>query len=650
MKAIVLGVRNGRAALLLEDGTTTYRRMQCRPGERVEVPEQKLRDNIISLPQSIKATAAAAVMFLLVGTGYFQARVPVSYVTMDVNPSMEYALNRSDKVVEVSALNEDAEAIVEELSVSGKPIVEAVNKTEDVMEEHGYLANGGSVLFSVSSDNDKHEDKLEAELSGSMDIRRTEKGREQLEYSVVRVSRDERKEAKKLSLSAGRFKQMLSVHGTESASDKLLVEEFQHKPVDEMIRSTEVQASASEGEESSDSVSESNTSANKVHDLKDGSQSGTTETEAAEGVSPSPKNSVSNPEALPKVPQEMKSLEDVSGDELGSSAPSMEQQSAGRPAGVEAPAKTNPAQPSSGENASGKAKGGNGGSKSGSVGSASNAGAAVQDIPSQPEYFQENGGTATEPKAEDTAAAEKKDDKKDTLGKEVSVEPGNELPKEEAAQQANEDIGAVEPEEETQPVYEPSPATEPEPGFQEDEVDRMRDSGAELQTEDGEQEMDETARQPGEEDSDLLNEASSEGSPKEDGSSDNASTEEGLDKEDSVEALNEDTAEEITLDVDPIEEADMRLPEEAVEKTGGENRSSDEKAALSDKASADDETEDELSLDEDLIEEELSKEVPEEEDSAAEELQDEELAEEVLFEEAGRNDVFEEEPEMASVE
>ena len=238
MKAIVLGVRNGRAALLLEDGTTTYRRMQCKPGERVEVPEQTMMDTIVAMPGAIKATAAAAAMFLLVGVGYAQTFLPVSYVTMDVNPSMEYALNRGDKVVEVSALNEDAEAIVKELSVSGNTIGEAVNKAEDVMEEHGYLENGGTILFSVSSNNDRHIDKLEAELSGSMDVRKTKKGKEELEYSVVRVSKGERNEANKLALSAGRFKQMLSEHGTESASDKSLVKEFQHKPVDEMTGSS----------------------------------------------------------------------------------------------------------------------------------------------------------------------------------------------------------------------------------------------------------------------------------------------------------------------------------------------------------------------------------------------------------------------------
>ncbi|MBR1629074.1 MAG: hypothetical protein IJ679_07405, partial [Lachnospiraceae bacterium] len=217
MKAIVLGVRNGRAALLLEDGTTTYRRMQCKPGQRVEVPEENAI--IASMPHGMKAAAAAVALFMVLGGTYFQTALPVSYITMDVNPSMEYALNRSDRVVEVSALNEDAKVIVEELSVSGERIGDAVEKAEDVLEEHGYLRDGGSVLFSVSSNDDTHSGKLEKELTGAMDKRIQKKEKSDLEYSVVRVSKDEREEAKKLSISAGRFKQLVVAHGTESASD-----------------------------------------------------------------------------------------------------------------------------------------------------------------------------------------------------------------------------------------------------------------------------------------------------------------------------------------------------------------------------------------------------------------------------------------------
>ena len=260
MKAIVLGVRNGRAALLLEDGTTTYRRMQCKPGQRVEVPEENAI--IASMPHGMKAAAAAVALFLVLGGTYFQTALPVSYITMDVNPSMEYALNRSDRVVEVSALNEDAKAIVEELSVSGERIGDAVEKAEDVLEEHGYLRDGGSVLFSVSSNDDTHSGKLEKELTGAMDKRIQKKEKSDLEYSVVRVSKDEREEAKKLSISAGRFKQLVVAHGTESASDKSLVQEFSHKPIDEMIGKKTVQKNG--GQSSQDLGSRNSSTASNV--------------------------------------------------------------------------------------------------------------------------------------------------------------------------------------------------------------------------------------------------------------------------------------------------------------------------------------------------------------------------------------------------
>ena len=228
MKAIVLGVKNGRAALLLEDGTTAYRYMKCRPGQRVEVPEQA--GVVRSMPRAVRTAAAAAAFALMISGGILYATaMPVSYVTEDVNPSMEYSLNRMDRVIGVSALNEDAKSIVEDLGVSGGTIQTAVDIAGRRMEEKGILDEDGYVLFSVTSDNDQRAQRLENVLSDMMD------GDGGLTFSVLRVSEDEHREARKLDMSAGRYKEMLNTEGKTAISDKKLISEFQHKPVREML-------------------------------------------------------------------------------------------------------------------------------------------------------------------------------------------------------------------------------------------------------------------------------------------------------------------------------------------------------------------------------------------------------------------------------
>ena len=57
---------------------------------------------------------------LLAGAGYAWVQTPVSYVSIDVNPSIEFALNRFDRVMSVTAYNDEGRDIIEALSLKGK--------------------------------------------------------------------------------------------------------------------------------------------------------------------------------------------------------------------------------------------------------------------------------------------------------------------------------------------------------------------------------------------------------------------------------------------------------------------------------------------------------------------------------------------------
>lgn len=230
MEAIVLGVKNGRAALLLDDGTTAYRRMECKPGQRVEVPADV--GMMPSAARTARAAAVAAAFAIVVSGGtLYETAMPVSYVTEDVNPSMEYSLNRMDRVIGVSALNEDAEAIVDDLVVSGRTIQTAVGAAGERLEAAGKLDEDDYILFSVTSDSDQRAEKLENELADMMGGQEDEG----LTFSVLRVSEDEHRAAKKLDMSAGRYKEMLDAKGKSAAGNAKWVSEYQNKSVREML-------------------------------------------------------------------------------------------------------------------------------------------------------------------------------------------------------------------------------------------------------------------------------------------------------------------------------------------------------------------------------------------------------------------------------
>ena len=61
------------------------------------------------------AVAFVCLFFILGVGGYAVYQTPISYISIDVNPSIELSINRFGKVVSVSAYNQEGQDILKEL-------------------------------------------------------------------------------------------------------------------------------------------------------------------------------------------------------------------------------------------------------------------------------------------------------------------------------------------------------------------------------------------------------------------------------------------------------------------------------------------------------------------------------------------------------
>lgn len=110
-------------------------------------------------PLRLLSTAVAACLLLAVGFGsatYYHNNLAVdSIVDIDVNPSIEISTNRKDKVISAVPINEDAEAILDGMTLKNTDLKVAVNAIIGSMVQQGYLTAGGenSILVSVQNDN-----------------------------------------------------------------------------------------------------------------------------------------------------------------------------------------------------------------------------------------------------------------------------------------------------------------------------------------------------------------------------------------------------------------------------------------------------------------------------------------------------------------
>lgn len=160
MKAVILEIKGSNAAVLSEDG-----RISQIKNKNYKIGQEIAMSNINYVKWA--ATAAAA-MFLFV-TPAWAYMTPYSYVSLDVNPAFEFSINRFDRVLEVKAVNGDAEEMVEEINIDGlknKEIRAAVRNVLTELKNQGYITEGedGGVVVATSSKSEEKTNNLAAAL------------------------------------------------------------------------------------------------------------------------------------------------------------------------------------------------------------------------------------------------------------------------------------------------------------------------------------------------------------------------------------------------------------------------------------------------------------------------------------------------------
>ena len=109
--------------------------------------------------------AVAACLLIVCGTFggfYYSGNMMVdSIVDIDVNPSIEIFTNKKDKVLYVSAVNEDADKIIDGMNLKNVDLKVAVNAIIGSMVQNGYLIDDqNGILVSVQNDDTRKASKI----------------------------------------------------------------------------------------------------------------------------------------------------------------------------------------------------------------------------------------------------------------------------------------------------------------------------------------------------------------------------------------------------------------------------------------------------------------------------------------------------------
>lgn len=148
---------------------------RCESGKGTVIQMTNANENKKTNAKKWAPMAVAACLALLLvggGAGYYYQSVNgvASIVSLDVNPSIELKVNKNEKVLSATPMNDDAKEILDGMNLKGTQADVAMNAIIGSLLQHGYvdeLAN--SILITVEDDDQARGEKLQQALTEQAD-------------------------------------------------------------------------------------------------------------------------------------------------------------------------------------------------------------------------------------------------------------------------------------------------------------------------------------------------------------------------------------------------------------------------------------------------------------------------------------------------
>lgn len=112
---------------------------------------------------------AAAACLCLGFFGFWQPNfVPYGTLRIQINPDVELSVSKTDRVLDLRALNTDGETLLEGLDLKGEDSDDAVRELVEQAFAKGFLTQGGAVSITASSEDDDWQIREEAALQAQL--------------------------------------------------------------------------------------------------------------------------------------------------------------------------------------------------------------------------------------------------------------------------------------------------------------------------------------------------------------------------------------------------------------------------------------------------------------------------------------------------
>ena len=201
MKAVIVDLSGNDAVALRDDGRfEKIKNKNYAIGQEIILQSQTIR-----FPKQAAIAASAAIVIAACGgMGSYTWSNPISYVSLDINPSIAYSLNEFNRVIAVDGMNDEGAAIVDVIgdSLKNTDITTALTITVEQLSTEAYLdaENTNYMIIGVYSDKDSKADALMSTVDEF-----TANSVETCSITTVNVSKKTKESADSYGITAGKM-------------------------------------------------------------------------------------------------------------------------------------------------------------------------------------------------------------------------------------------------------------------------------------------------------------------------------------------------------------------------------------------------------------------------------------------------------------
>jgi len=237
MKVVVLEIHKNTVVILSDKGCVMkIKNRNYVIGQEVLIDMEKTK-----MPKRIFAYALAASIFLFLGLGIYTYATPYTYISLDVNPSIEYSLNRFRQVLSVTGVNDDGTNLLSEINISNlknKNIQDALSLTIEQLSESGYFnLEESGMIITTSSTNSEDDITLAKDLQMVANEQIAKLGHNAFVMSEV-ITRERLEEARSAGVTPGKMLLVEQLAKSAGTSETINEEEWLQKSIREILKQT----------------------------------------------------------------------------------------------------------------------------------------------------------------------------------------------------------------------------------------------------------------------------------------------------------------------------------------------------------------------------------------------------------------------------